>query len=152
MGEHRLAVAVPAAVAAAFRGMGDGEGLLAAKRCRLAVVGQEGKVLPLGRLAVEEGGAAIEVEGRVVLLVERVGLRLDGDAARPLGLCHGCSGEDLRVRRKSCCSVMIGEHACRVEGIRLWLPAAAVVAVQPLPAAPLRLVKLPEQMEPAKQQ
>jgi hypothetical protein len=44
------------------------------------------------------------VEGRVVLLVERVGLRLDGDAARPLGLCHGCSGEDLRVRRKSCCS------------------------------------------------
>lgn len=45
---------------------------------------------------------------------------------------------------------MISEQAGRVEGIRLRLPAAPVVAVEPLPAAPLHLVKLPKQMEPAK--
>ena len=38
--------------------------------------------------------------------MERFGLRLDGDAAGPLGLRHGCSGEDLRVRRKSCYSCL----------------------------------------------
>lgn len=97
MGEHRLAIAVPAAVAAAFRGMCDGERLLVAERRRLAVVGQEGEVLPLGRLAVEERGTTVELEGRVVVLMERFCLRLDGDAAGPLGLRHGCGGKDLRV-------------------------------------------------------
>ena len=63
VGEHRLAVAVPAAVAAAFRGMRDRERLLAAESSRLAVVGQEGEVLPLGSLAMEEGGTAVELEG-----------------------------------------------------------------------------------------
>jgi hypothetical protein len=46
--------------------------------------------------------------------------------------------------------VVIGEQACRVEGIRLRLPAAPVVAFEPLPAALLRLVKFHEQVEPAK--
>ena len=46
--------------------------------------------------------------------------------------------------------MVISEQAGRVEGIRLRLPAAAVVAVEALPAAPLHLVELPEQMEPAK--
>ena len=45
-------------------------------------------------------------------------------------------------------TVVIREQACRVEGVRLRLPAAAVVAVETLPAAPLRLVKLHQQMEP----
>lgn len=112
VGEHGgLAVAVPAAVAAALRGRGDGERRRLAAERGVAAVGQEGEVLPLRLAVVEEGGGAVE---GVVLLVERVGLRLHGDAAWPLGLRHGRRGEDLRVRRKywhSCSRKMMGENS-----------------------------------------
>lgn len=49
-------------------------------------------------------------------------------------------------------TVVISEEAGRAEGVRLLLPPAPVVAVEPLPAAPLHLVELNEQMEPENKQ
>ena len=50
----------------------------------MVVVGQERQVLPV--LAVEEGAGTVEVEGRVVMVLENVSLRLHD---RPFGICHG---------------------------------------------------------------
>jgi len=44
--------------------------------------------------------------------------------------------------------MVIAKQAGRVERVRLWLPAAAVVPIKALPAAPLHLIELPEQMKP----
>lgn len=100
--ESTVAVALLAAALWGSR-RGDGEGLAAQGRgghvtAAIVVVGQEREVLPV--LAVEEGTGAgtIEVDGRVVLVLEHVGLRLNH---RPFGLCHGC-GEELRVRCEPC--------------------------------------------------
>ncbi len=48
-------------------------------------------------------------------------------------------------------TVVIGEKVAGVERIRLRLPTPLVVPVEPLPAAPLLLIELPEQMKPVKE-
>uniref|UniRef100_A0A0D9V9N7 Uncharacterized protein n=1 Tax=Leersia perrieri TaxID=77586 RepID=A0A0D9V9N7_9ORYZ len=47
-------------------------------------------------------------------------------------------------------TVVIGEQTVGVERIRLGLPATLVVPIKSLPAAPLLLIKLPQQMKPVK--
>lgn len=45
--------------------------------------------------------------------------------------------------------MVIAKQAGGVERVRLRLPAAPVVSIEALPAAPLHLIELPEQMKPA---
>jgi hypothetical protein len=47
-------------------------------------------------------------------------------------------------------TMVITKHASRVKRIRLRFPASPVVPIKALPAAPLYLIKLSEQMKPAR--
>jgi len=53
------------------------------------------------------------------------------------------------IARRSEFTMVIAKQAGRVERVWLRLPAASVVSIKALPAAPLRLIELPEQMKPA---
>lgn len=46
-------------------------------------------------------------------------------------------------------TMVVGKQAGRVERVRLRLPAAPVVSIKALPAAPLHLIELHKQMKPA---